>query len=309
MAAAIKAKYGLTANLKEGHNGIFEVTFDDRVVYSNKSECGRLPEHGDIFQLINEYTGMAPEGSAITSPGEQKIPTHTKAATSSCGCAPEPNKSESAGGTSCCSASSTGGNSRIKTFIFSFVVVLAVGVGGYSIYKRPTTDSQDPETQVTTSTSKYVAGLVTHSWIAEGGAAATLDLKFESVAEVEQAGADKEVLFVLLPGESGLPAPDFIGELEATVDKLITKGKKVAAFMLHEKAEGYDKLVKDFEVESFPSVIVAGNIGQSSVLAGDVTETTLLRAFVLATTPAASCGDNAKVACGGKANADCCPKK
>jgi len=55
MAAEIRNKLGITTNLKEGHGGIFEVTIDDQVIYTNRGQCGRLPDNEEVFQRIGEY--------------------------------------------------------------------------------------------------------------------------------------------------------------------------------------------------------------------------------------------------------------
>jgi selT/selW/selH-like putative selenoprotein len=51
LQAAIKDKYGITASLREGAGGIFEVFIDDKVVYSNQ-ETYRFPENQEIFDKI-----------------------------------------------------------------------------------------------------------------------------------------------------------------------------------------------------------------------------------------------------------------
>ncbi len=51
MQEAIKKKYGLTAALKEGAGGIFEVSIDDSVVYSNETTY-RFPTDEEIFEKI-----------------------------------------------------------------------------------------------------------------------------------------------------------------------------------------------------------------------------------------------------------------
>ena len=51
MQAAIKDKYGITAKLREGAGGIFEVFIDKKVVYSNQ-ETYRCPENEEIFDKI-----------------------------------------------------------------------------------------------------------------------------------------------------------------------------------------------------------------------------------------------------------------
>ncbi len=51
MQEAIKKKYGLTAALREGAGGIFEVSIDDSVVYSNQTTY-RFPTDEEIFEKI-----------------------------------------------------------------------------------------------------------------------------------------------------------------------------------------------------------------------------------------------------------------
>ena len=51
MQAAIKDRYGITASLREGAGGIFEVFIDKKVAYSNQ-ETYRFPENEEIFERI-----------------------------------------------------------------------------------------------------------------------------------------------------------------------------------------------------------------------------------------------------------------
>ncbi len=52
MQAAIKQKYGITAELQEGVGGIFEVYIDGRTVYSNQTTY-RFPTDEEIFEQID----------------------------------------------------------------------------------------------------------------------------------------------------------------------------------------------------------------------------------------------------------------
>lgn len=52
MQAAIKSKYGMTAALKEGIGGIFEVSIDGATVYSNQ-DTYRFPNDEEIFAKID----------------------------------------------------------------------------------------------------------------------------------------------------------------------------------------------------------------------------------------------------------------
>ena len=53
MQAAIKNKYGITAELKEGHSGIFTVDIDGKKVYDNQVTY-RFPEDAEIFTEIDK---------------------------------------------------------------------------------------------------------------------------------------------------------------------------------------------------------------------------------------------------------------
>ena len=52
MQAAIKQKYGMTADLKEGIGGVFFVDIDGKRVYNNQ-ETYRFPTDEEIFQQID----------------------------------------------------------------------------------------------------------------------------------------------------------------------------------------------------------------------------------------------------------------
>ena len=56
MQAAIKDKYGITADLKEGAGGIFTVQIDGKLVYDNQVTY-RFPEHEEIFEQIDAAKG------------------------------------------------------------------------------------------------------------------------------------------------------------------------------------------------------------------------------------------------------------
>ena len=49
LADAIKDTFGITANLVEGHNGIYEVGVNSDIVYTNRGKCSRLPTTGEVL--------------------------------------------------------------------------------------------------------------------------------------------------------------------------------------------------------------------------------------------------------------------
>jgi predicted Rdx family selenoprotein len=58
LQAAIKDKYGITASLREGAGGIFEVSIDERLVYTNQ-DTYRFPENEEIFAQIDAAKAKA----------------------------------------------------------------------------------------------------------------------------------------------------------------------------------------------------------------------------------------------------------
>jgi predicted Rdx family selenoprotein len=52
LQAAIKSKYGMSAELREGVGGIFEVSIDGEVVYTNETTY-RFPTDDEIFEKID----------------------------------------------------------------------------------------------------------------------------------------------------------------------------------------------------------------------------------------------------------------
>lgn len=61
LADTIRKVFGVSPTLREGHDGIFEVRLDGGVIYSNASECGRLPEPLEIHCAL-EKSGAEPLG-------------------------------------------------------------------------------------------------------------------------------------------------------------------------------------------------------------------------------------------------------
>ena len=55
MAAAIKKNLGITAKLKKGHGGIFEVVIDGKVLYTNRNVCSSLPTVAEIVKKTEEF--------------------------------------------------------------------------------------------------------------------------------------------------------------------------------------------------------------------------------------------------------------
>jgi hypothetical protein len=60
LAARIQAEFGITPELIGGHGGIYELSINDTVVYSNHSSCGQIPEDEELFREIRRYQDELP---------------------------------------------------------------------------------------------------------------------------------------------------------------------------------------------------------------------------------------------------------
>ena len=54
MQAAIKKEFGVTATLLGGHSGVFDVTVDDKRIYS-KDDTYRFPTNEEVFTGIRAH--------------------------------------------------------------------------------------------------------------------------------------------------------------------------------------------------------------------------------------------------------------
>jgi len=53
VAAEFKDAFGVESNLVPGHDGIFDVVVDDKLVFSN-SQIGRFPEPGEVVAKLKQ---------------------------------------------------------------------------------------------------------------------------------------------------------------------------------------------------------------------------------------------------------------
>jgi hypothetical protein len=54
LAAEIEQEFGITAILVEGHGGIFEVSLDENIVFSNHKECSQEYVSENVIQDIGK---------------------------------------------------------------------------------------------------------------------------------------------------------------------------------------------------------------------------------------------------------------
>lgn len=96
LVAAIESTLRIKPTLVEGHDGIYEVSLGDELIYTNQSTCaGGFPEdqaivnqlgqHLDIQPIISDLTTDEIEAPSCPVP-ETKTPESSPSFQSACGC-------------------------------------------------------------------------------------------------------------------------------------------------------------------------------------------------------------------------------
>lgn len=167
-------------------------------------------------------------------------------------------------GDCCCNSGRT---PRSKTVIFATVMLLAVGVAGYSMVKKNGAASG-------AGSSSSSEG--------DNDAGSFTEIRLENVEAAEKLATERDVTFLVLPGPDPSLTNGVQDQVSAAFGKLLVQGQKTAAFIVPESAGAYSALMKRFNVDSAPCVVVLGNGGRPSAVAGEITETKLLGAAVMA---------------------------
>ncbi len=229
----------------------------------------------------DEKTQRGEPGSSCCCPGDRS----ERQGDSGWCCPPAPD--DSGGGNS--------GGSRGRTYLFLAVMLIAVGVGGYSFSKKYVARSQDQVQALKASTGNLAANDP-----ASGGAVAACGITLSSLEALGEAAVGKEAVFVLLPGEGEESSRTASRQVNAVVEMLSEQGREIAAFTLQKHREGHGQLMRQMSVRSLPCVVVAGRGCGSVAVSGDITKLKLLQAFVQASTLPSACGAASK--------GSCCPK-
>lgn len=115
-----------------------------------------------------------------------------------------------------------------------------------------------------------------------------------SIEELNKLGNEKNVVFVYLPGDNGDKNKTSLEKITNYIKSIKENQENIATYTMSKEANGYNQLIKNLTVTSFPSVVVLGK-GCKSLSVSEMTDEKLASAYKVATTPIKSaCGS----ACG-----------
>ncbi len=114
---------------------------------------------------------------------------------------------------------------------------------------------------------------------------------------LKQQAGENEVIFVLLPGDDEDGVKAVLRQVRAAEMTVLSRARLAGTITVEKDTGEHGRLVKQFAVTSYPSVIAIGRGCCAKLVAGDITEKKLLAAFVIASAPPSSCAGEAS----------CCP--
>jgi hypothetical protein len=210
-----------------------------------------------------------------------------------------------AGNVSSCCAPGTASWKNGKTLVSVIIIMAAIGVGANSFL-----NGNSAQSYTTVPAKSFSAGLTeTPAVTADNSSQGKPQTKQEeipltgvldSLQSLDTLAADKDVVFLVLPGEAQISSPAVPKQVGTVANNLWKTGQKVAVFTLKSSSPDHNQLVRHFSVKAFPSVVILGRQGSASAVAGDITEAGLYNAFVVAS-KSVSC-------CPTQGSASCCPK-
>ncbi|UCD83488.1 MAG: hypothetical protein JSU92_09270 [Deltaproteobacteria bacterium] len=189
-------------------------------------------------------------------------------------CCPPDQKDEGqlADGSGLCTQDSSGGNglkSKLKTAVFVIVMLAAVGVAAHSVLKKNKVASmieEDNEFRASMTEQKLCRS------------------SLNSLIGLDEVAADKDFVFILLPGERE-EAEKAAGVIEKASEIISRKGTRVATFTIKTDSPDYQKLVSSYGISSFPAVLATGKGCGANIVTGEITEEKLLAGYLQASKP------------------------
>ena len=187
----------------------------------------------------------------------------------------------------CCAGSNSDGNSRriagikLKTLIFSIVILSAVVVAVHSFIRRD-------------------SGLVAANAPIDSVAASfAVPCGLSSLDIMDEQFVDNDFAFVILPGDDSNFAVRINGIVDGALVKIRKKSVRAITFTIPSESTDFEQVSIYFDLTEFPVVLALSKEYGSSVIAGEITEENLLKAYLIANKPASS---GCLTPCGG---ADC----
>jgi len=220
----------------------------------------------------------------------------------------------SASGSGDCCPPSSGGGKSWKMLVFILVVVAAGVVLARSVIRKSnsasdqkqqsfaaiqlvsksetasplnaTAKAETPAGAKASIDTPSVVSVTTEAQVSNRSASNLWGKPLDSLASLSKVAAETNAVFILLAADDQQGIQTITNEIEAAAKKIQSNGIRISAFTLKKGAPNYAQLAKQLSV---PCVIAMVKGGGLSGVSGQITETKLVQAFVMASRPASGC--------------------
>jgi hypothetical protein len=195
-----------------------------------------------------------------------------------CGKDPSPTccRPADANQSSCCPPRDKSWN-KGKTLVSAVIIMAAIGVGANSLVRGTSAQSCNagPANPFSARLTEIPSVAAENSY--QGNPQIkpeeiSLTAVLDSLRTLETLAADKDVVFIVLPGEAQNPHEEVLNQVGAVAKNLWNSRQKVGVFTLKSSAPDHSELVRHFAVKTLPCVVVLGRQGSATAVAGDITE-------------------------------------
>lgn len=210
-----------------------------------------------------------------------------------------------AGSPSSCCAPGEVSWKKGKMLVSALIMLAAIGVGANSFFS-----GNSAQSYTTVPVKSFSAALTEIQPVkaenSDQGKPQTkqeeisLNQVLDSLQSLDTLAVDKDVVFLVLPGEAQIFSLEVPKQVGTVANNLWKSGQRIAVFTLKSGTPDHNRLVGQFSVTTFPSVVILGRQGSASAVSGDISEARLYNAFVLAS--------NSVSCCPTQGTASCCPK-
>lgn len=172
------------------------------------------------------------------------------------------------GGENSCCAPGTRAWGKGKALVSVIIIVAALGVGAHSLVR-----STSAQSEKSSALRSFSEGLQERTLVVQAGPwnpgpfqkseRISFRQGLDSLKALDTLGADKDVVFILLPGESRERSDVVTKQVEVALDKLSAAGQKIGAYTLNRGAPDHGNLERHFAIRSLPCVVVLGRNGST----------------------------------------------
>lgn len=156
---------------------------------------------------------------------------------------------------------------KIKTFIFTFVMLCAIAVTIFSLSKQSSAEAKGRDTQKssTFNTSRiYKTG------------------PLDSLKSLNSVASDKDFIFVLYPGKNKKENDKIIKIMEEASRDIAKKGKRTGTFTIKKESADYKKWIDTYGKNNIPAVVGISKGCEPDIVKEKITKKKLFASYIRA---------------------------